>query len=598
MKNRVVNKHGFTLVELIVVIAIMGVILILALPQVSRIQSANKNKKYETYKESLESAAKIYIDNHSEDLFGNNPTGCVTIKYSQLKTDNLIKDFAEEGVVCSNDDETFVDVTKLNDEYKYSTDLVCYKGSEKIEYKDSDDADASVCENHGGGSGDCEGEECDPNDPSRPPDSDPPIIDIDPDNSGNKWYNAERINSVLKLKIIVSDQNGLNKNIGVTLDWKQLDGSNVENYKFNFNNDKLTNKNSKVSSLIPVDKIPHTPKSTGKYQLTVSPDNSSGWGVQDALGNESIGKEVAKEYWIDNTPPTMDPKIKSTSDDYNALTTKITMNGKDNIGLDKVYISNTGYEEEGKWQDYKNSISWNVGGELDGEKRKIYITLMDVAGNKVNKTLEYTVYKVCDELDEGKWVDTTECTAKCNGGKKNQKKTYTDAILGTVCKTETRTVDCNTQSCVSAKVLNKSAYICPEDQNKPSRTECVNTGVYGKWNALSITSVSVSGTEVTIKGHLVNNGYYVSWQADDPNRTVCIATSSNVCKQNLCKFSIATQGYAGAGSSFCHFNTTIDVSENKWTAGNYRVIVNSGGGSPRWRIKTTSYMVNLFKVTK
>src|SRR5699024_2433843 len=132
-------------------------------------------------------------------------------------------------------------------------------------------------------------------DPSRPPDSDPPIIDIDPDNSGNKWYNAERINSVLKLKIIVSDQNGLNKNIGVTLDWKQLDGSNVENYKFNFNNDKLTNKNSKVSSLIPVDKIPNTSEATGKYQLTVSPDNSSGWGVQDALGNESIGKEVAKE---------------------------------------------------------------------------------------------------------------------------------------------------------------------------------------------------------------------------------------------------------------------------------------------------------------
>ena len=115
MKNRVVNKHGFTLVELIVVIAIMGVILILALPQVSRIQSANKNKKYETYKESLESAAKIYIDNHTKDLFGNNPTGCITIKYSDLKRDNLIKDFAEEGVVCSNDDETFVDVTKYFD---------------------------------------------------------------------------------------------------------------------------------------------------------------------------------------------------------------------------------------------------------------------------------------------------------------------------------------------------------------------------------------------------------------------------------------------------------------------------------------------------
>ena len=449
MKNRVVNKHGFTLVELIVVIAIMGVILILALPQVSRIQSANKNKKYETYKESLESAAKIYIDNHSEDLFGNNPTGCVTIKYSQLKTDNLIKDFAEEGVVCSNDDETFVDVTKLNDEYKYSTDLVCYKGSEKIEYKDSDDADASVCENHGGGSGDCEGEECDPNDPSRPPDSDPPIIDIDPDNSGNKWYNAERINSVLKLKIIVSDQNGLNKNIGVTLDWKQLDGSNVENYKFNFNNDKLTNKNSKVSSLVPVDKIPNTSEATGKYQLTVSPDNSSGWGVQDALGNESIGKEGAKEYWIDNTPPTMDPKIKSTSTSYNALTTTITMNGKDNIALDQVYISNSDYEKDGKWQDYKNSISWNVGGKLDGGKRKVYITLMDVAGNKTKKTLEYKVYEECTNSNlTSSTSDVTSCPS-CGPSNTTHKvkTTVKDSNSGTVCSTKESEVSCNIKEC-------------------------------------------------------------------------------------------------------------------------------------------------------
>ena len=103
MKNRVVNKHGFTLVELIVVIAIMGVILILALPQVSRIQSANKNKKYETYKESLESAAKIYIDNHTKDLFGNNPTGCITIKYSDLKRDNLIIQNHSKGTGVKSD---------------------------------------------------------------------------------------------------------------------------------------------------------------------------------------------------------------------------------------------------------------------------------------------------------------------------------------------------------------------------------------------------------------------------------------------------------------------------------------------------------------
>ena len=448
MKNLYSKKYikygyGFTLVELIVVIAIMGIILILALPMVSRIQSANKNKKYEAYKETIEAAAKIYIDNHAKDLFGNNKNGCVTVTYSDLKNDNLIRDFGESGVDCSNDDETFVDVTRVNDEYRYSTDLVCRKGDKIVfEGKDSMKPNASLCDTHGGEEG--------------KPDSAPPEIDIDPDNSGNKWYNAERINSVLKLKIIVSDQNGLNKNIAVTLDWKQLDGSNVENYKFNFNNDKLTNQNSKVSSLIPVKKIPHTPEATGKYQLTVSPDNSNGWGVQDALGNEKVGSEVRKEYWIDNTPPTMDPKIKSTSTSYNALTTTITMNGKDNIDLDQVYISNTGYEKGGKWQDYKNSISWNVGGKLDGGKRKVYITLMDVAGNKTKKTIEYKVYEECTNSNlTSSTSDVTSCPSCGDAGTTHKvKTTYKDSKTGTVCKTSTSDVVCNIPTCVPTNSCN------------------------------------------------------------------------------------------------------------------------------------------------
>ena len=122
------NNQAFTLIELIVVIAIMGVILILALPQVSKLQMANTNKKYDAYYSSIESAAKLYMDSHAKDLFGSNSSGCVTVYYSDLKKQNLIKDFGSSEVTCSSDEESYVEVRKANDNFLYSTSLVCRDG--------------------------------------------------------------------------------------------------------------------------------------------------------------------------------------------------------------------------------------------------------------------------------------------------------------------------------------------------------------------------------------------------------------------------------------------------------------------------------------
>ena len=133
------NKRGFTLVELVVAIAILGVITLIALPTISNIQTNNKTTKYETYEKSIKAAAKVYTDGLEEDLFGATNSGCAIIKYSDLKTKDLIEDFQEKGIKCDKDEETFVFVMKSKDDnHHYYSNIVCHN-SNSIVYSHKED---------------------------------------------------------------------------------------------------------------------------------------------------------------------------------------------------------------------------------------------------------------------------------------------------------------------------------------------------------------------------------------------------------------------------------------------------------------------------
>ena len=118
------NKKGFTLTELLVVVVILGIIAGISIPLIRNLSNMFERKKYENYAESVLSAGKMFNDSYNEDLFGHNEYGCAYITYEKLVERKLIKDIEIEDMTCDSS-KTYIRVIKQKDKYAYKTFLTC-----------------------------------------------------------------------------------------------------------------------------------------------------------------------------------------------------------------------------------------------------------------------------------------------------------------------------------------------------------------------------------------------------------------------------------------------------------------------------------------
>lgn len=94
------NKKGFTLVELLVVIVILGVIMSIAIPSITSSIERSKDKQKTQVIKLIESAGELYVDRHKNTV----KQGKITL--NQLIDDGLItkeemKDpFNEKRTLC------------------------------------------------------------------------------------------------------------------------------------------------------------------------------------------------------------------------------------------------------------------------------------------------------------------------------------------------------------------------------------------------------------------------------------------------------------------------------------------------------------------
>lgn len=111
------TKKGFTLIEMIVVIILIGVVVIVAIPEVIKLMTAQSNEKYDTHMKLVEKALDVYTIRYKGE-FDNYPNASIY----RISYDNLDDLMVADDIECTG----YIDLTKKKgNTYKYDYYLRC-----------------------------------------------------------------------------------------------------------------------------------------------------------------------------------------------------------------------------------------------------------------------------------------------------------------------------------------------------------------------------------------------------------------------------------------------------------------------------------------
>ena len=136
------NRRGFTLVEIIVTVAILGILTTVAVASVSNLTKKARSEKDNQNVNTLKMAAESYAQANKEylpKLVGE----WTTIDISELKNSNYIKEEIRDQNDKSCMSESYVDITKVSKkEYIYQPHLIC-EGKEVTPSTEDDETETN-----------------------------------------------------------------------------------------------------------------------------------------------------------------------------------------------------------------------------------------------------------------------------------------------------------------------------------------------------------------------------------------------------------------------------------------------------------------------
>ena len=250
------------MVELLVAIAILGIITILALPTIEGIRTKNNLSTYQKYEDSVVSSAKLYTDSYDVDMFAYNTNGCSKVSYENLKNKNLLKEIQIKDANC-NDENTFVIVKKINGKFQYQQQMICKDSKGNILYENK--IKNPICTEESAAEG--------------------PTLTTS--GKKNEWIKE----GDYSVKVKVADPDGLIANNKLIYKWSvNADGSDVvyEN-ELNFRN---------AEGDLEVSKKITRPSEDGKFYLVLKPTN-----IRDVFGNYNTETIIDGPYLFDSQAP-------------------------------------------------------------------------------------------------------------------------------------------------------------------------------------------------------------------------------------------------------------------------------------------------------
>lgn len=123
------NNKGFTLIELLAVLSLMAIILLIAVPSITKQLSKIKENNYSQFRQNVFLAAESYINSNPDDyvaLKSKDGEACINVEY--LIRDGWIKSTLQNPKTNQAIDiDSSVKVVNIDGtyEYYYRTSSVC-----------------------------------------------------------------------------------------------------------------------------------------------------------------------------------------------------------------------------------------------------------------------------------------------------------------------------------------------------------------------------------------------------------------------------------------------------------------------------------------